>query len=140
MLWAVSHDYLSTTLTKRISVLARQAAKFQSPLDTPPEDGNLLDEGPNIRNDVRLTLIKLRLKTCHDHVIVGTFILEILLSRELPRALKLQLKKQLRKLESVTSVFDPLESQQDAPEVMCSPNQFPILTDRFRLSSRSLQR
>lgn len=105
----------------------------------PPEEANLLDEDPDIRNDVRSTLIRLRLKTCHDHVIVGTFILEILLSRELPRALKLQLKKQLRKLESVTSAFDPLESQQDAPEVMRSPNQFPILTDRFRLSSRSLQ-
>lgn len=104
-----------------LSALARQANKLHESTGLSLDQQDLLpNEDLGITNDVRLTLRKLRLKTCNDHVVAGIFILQALLAQDLPRALRLQLKKQVRRLESILTLSDPAESQ-IASEVWYTP-------------------
>lgn len=131
-MWAVS-QFPSYHNVLNFPALAQQAVKVQESTNSTTDQDELHPvEDLWLSEDIRLTLDKLHLKTRNDHVVAGTFVLQSLLAQELPRALRLQLKKQLRRLETVVTVSDSPESQQDAPEVLYVATQAVLSTNCCR--------
>lgn len=84
----------------------------------PEPDEKLADLDADVTEHEHAIFTKLRLKSWIDYVTAGTFISQALLARSLPRNLKLQLKKHLRRLESLVTSTDPSEPPNDTSEVM----------------------
>lgn len=94
-------------------VLARRAVGLLQPhKDVPIEDLEIAD-------DVKVALQKVKLRTRNDYVTAATFILQTLLSQEVPRSLNLQLKKHLRRLETAVANSDEPEAKEANSEVLC---------------------
>lgn len=82
-------------------------------------EGDMIDD----TSSLQISLAKIGAQTSGEYVAVGTFIMQSLLSHQLPRALTLQLKKQLRKLESCVSTTATQNLNEESPEVITALNE-----------------
>lgn len=92
-----------------------------------------------IRPDLKMTWGKIQLRKRVDYIAAGTFILRTMLQRQLPKALTLQLKKQLRKLESCIAIIEVSTADEEQAEVKLFPFQCRPVTDKPRRYDRGLQ-